>query len=223
MALGNSTRYISATHLVASVFGVLSGLGGLRHGIGEVLQGDVRPEGIFTESWTTGPLSTNMGGEPAVTIIPNMLITGTLTIAISLAVIVWSFAFIQREHGGLVYFLLTVGMLLGGGGVGPPVVGMLAGIAGAEIHNPHSWWDEHVTFGTQRKLSNAWPLAFGVALLNGVLLFVGSLVLVYGFDFNHPDLFLYSFYLAIVLVPLATITAIAHDLQLGGRRAESMP
>lgn len=220
MARDTAGAHISATHVVALVFGVLSGLGGLRHGIGEVLQGNVRPEGIFTESWTTGPLSTNMGGEPGLAIIPNMLITGVVTIAISLAVIVWSLSFVQREHGGLVLFLLTVGMLLAGGGIGPPVVGMLAAIAGGEIHSPHHWWHEHVSSGMQQALSRAWPLTFGVALLNGVLLFIVSLVLVYGFDFNHPDLFLYSFYLSIVLVPLATITAIAHDLRSSTRRVE---
>ena len=72
-----------------------------------------------------------MGGEPGLTIIPNMLVTGLLTIVVSLAVIVWSLSFVQREHGGLVLFLLTFGMLLVGGGFGPPVVGMLAAIAEA--------------------------------------------------------------------------------------------
>ena len=47
---------IRATHLVAAAFGVLSGLGGLRHGIGEALQGNVKPDGIFVESWTRDPL-----------------------------------------------------------------------------------------------------------------------------------------------------------------------
>ncbi len=213
MERGKSVQQISATHLVALVFGVLSGLGGLRHGIGEVLQGNVRSEGLVTESWTIGPLSTNMGGEPGLTIIPNMLVTGLLTIVVSLAVIVWSLSFVQREHGGLVLFLLTFGMLLVGGGFGPPVVGMLAAIAGGEIHNPHLWWHEHVTSGTQQTLSDAWPWVFGVALFNGALLFIVSLVLVLGFDFNHPDLFLYSFYLSIVLVPLAMVTAVADDLE----------
>ena len=206
---------VSATHLVAATFGVLSGLGGLRHGIGEALQGSVKPDGIFIESWTTGPLATNMGGEPGMTVIPNMLITGILTIVVSLVVIFWSLAFVQREHGGLVLLLLSVGMLMVGGGVGPPVVGMLAAIAGGEINNPHQWWRGHVSSGMQHLLASAWPWAFGAGFVNGALLFVASLVLVYGFDFNNPDLFLYSFYLAIVLVPLGTITAIAHDMQRG--------
>ncbi len=52
-----------ATRLLASTFGVLAGLGGIRHGIGEILQGNVAPGGTVIESWTEGPIATNMGGE----------------------------------------------------------------------------------------------------------------------------------------------------------------
>ncbi len=213
MQRGNTLDNVSAPRLVASVFGVLSGLGGLRHGIGEILQGNVKPDGIFAESWTTGPLSTNMGGEPGLTILPSMLVTGILTVIVSLAVIVWSIAFVERTHGGLGLLLLSGAMLLVGGGVGPPVVGMLAGIAGLEINSSHQWWRTRVSAHVRAVLAWAWSWIFTVAVANGLLLFVVSLLLVYGFDFNHPNLFLNSFYLAVVLVPLATITAIAYDVE----------
>ena len=50
-----------------------------------------------------------------------------------------------------------------------------------------------------------------MAAFNGVLLFVGSLIFVYGFDVNNPDLFFNSFYLAVVSVPLATLAAVARQ------------
>ena len=78
----------SAARVVASFFGVLAGIGGLVHGIGEVLQGSTKPEGIFINSWTRGPIATNMGGEPGITIIPNLLLTGLLTILIALAAMI---------------------------------------------------------------------------------------------------------------------------------------
>jgi hypothetical protein len=39
----------NATKVTVSTFGVLAGLGGIRHGIGEVLQGNITPSGIISE------------------------------------------------------------------------------------------------------------------------------------------------------------------------------
>jgi len=58
----NGLTQRNAARIVASIFGVLAGLGGLTHGIGEVLQGNVAPSGIVINSWTQGPIATNMGG-----------------------------------------------------------------------------------------------------------------------------------------------------------------
>jgi len=52
---------IGAARIVASIFGVLAGLGGVTHGIGETLQGNMAPNGIMINSWTEGPIATNMG------------------------------------------------------------------------------------------------------------------------------------------------------------------
>jgi hypothetical protein len=40
----------NATRVTVSAFGVLAGLAGLEHGIGEVLQGNIVPEGIVIQS-----------------------------------------------------------------------------------------------------------------------------------------------------------------------------
>lgn len=70
------------------------------------------------------------------TIVTNLLVTGVLTIIVSLAVIVWSVAFIQRKRGGLILILLSTAMLLAGGGFGPPILGILDGVAGLGINAP---------------------------------------------------------------------------------------
>jgi hypothetical protein len=88
MTYKNNSQAFSAARASTVIFGILAGLGGLTHGIGEVLQGNIRPEGIIINSWTQGPIATNMGGEPAMTVVPNLLITGILTILVSLAVVV---------------------------------------------------------------------------------------------------------------------------------------
>ena len=81
----NSLTQRSAARIVASTFGVLAGLGGLTHGIGEVLQGNAAPSRIVINSWTQGPIATNMEGEPGMTIVPNLLVTGIFCIIVFLA------------------------------------------------------------------------------------------------------------------------------------------
>lgn len=208
-----SLVHLGAARLTASTFGVLSGLGGIRHGVGEIRQGNVKAEGIFIDSWTTGPLATSMDGEPGMTIIPNLLATGILAIIVSLAVIVWSIAFVQRKHGGLVLLLLSIVMLLVGGGVGPPVIGMLAGLAGMAINSPHPWWRTHVPLSIRHIFARLWPWVFGVAVVNGLFLFIGSLILVYWFDFDNADAVLMSFLLAVVFMLLCGVTGVAYDMQ----------
>lgn len=57
-----------AAGAVASVFGILSALGGLQHGVGEILQGNVAPSAVVINSWVQGSIATNLGGEPGMTI-----------------------------------------------------------------------------------------------------------------------------------------------------------
>ena len=135
---------VSAARIVASLFGVLAGLGGMTHGPGEILQGNTAPDGIVINSWTQGPIATNMGGDPGMTIIPNFLVTGILTMIVSLAVIVWSAAFVQRKNGGWILVFLSIVMLLVGGGFAPPIIGVLAGVVGTGIKAPFTWWRAHL-------------------------------------------------------------------------------
>jgi hypothetical protein len=212
---------LSAARVVASIFGVLSGLGGITHGIGETLQRNVAPDGIIINSWTQGPIATNMGGEPGMTVVPNLLVTGILTIIVSLAAIVWSVAFVQRKNGGLIPLLLSIAMLLVGGGFAPPITGMLAGVAGLGINAPYTWWRTHLQVNVRRFLARLWPWVFGISVINGVFLVIGSVVLVYFFRLNNPELFVGSFSLSIPSILLSAFTGVAYDLQNRERGIET--
>jgi hypothetical protein len=203
----------SAARIDASVFGVLAGLGGLTHGIGEVLQGNVAPAGIFIPSWTQGPIATNLGGDPGLTIVPNLLGTGILTIIVSLIIIIWATAFITRKNGGWILILLSVILLLVGGGVAPPIVGVLAGVAGLGINAKLSWWRNHLPVTLRRFLATLWPWIFGISVITGVFLVIGSYILVYFFNVNNPNLFTYVFLLSVLLLLLAILTGRAYDIQ----------
>lgn len=72
-------------------------------------------------------------GEPAITIIPNFLLTGILAIIMGIIVTIWSAAFIERKNGGLILILLSIIMLLFGGGIVPVIIGVIGGIIGTRI------------------------------------------------------------------------------------------
>jgi hypothetical protein len=110
----------NATRVMVSTFGAFVGLIGIEHGLGEALQGNVAPDGIMILSWPKSALFSILAGEPAMTIIPNLLTTGILAILFSLIYLAWAILFVQRKNGGLILMLLSVVMLLAGGGIFPP-------------------------------------------------------------------------------------------------------
>ncbi len=123
-------RILSKTRVAASAIGIFGGLGGASHGPGEMFQGNIAPNGLVIEAW---PELTVLAGEPAMTIIPSFLVTGVLTVIFGLLVAVWAAKFVQRKNGGLVLIFLSIIMLLVGGGLFPPVFGVVAGIIGTRI------------------------------------------------------------------------------------------
>ncbi len=164
-------------------------------------------------SWAQGPIATYMGGEPAMTIVPNLFVTGVLTVLISIALLVWAAAFVQRKNGGWIQILLSVCMLLVGGGFAPPIMGILSGIAGLGINASYTWWRGHLSTRVRHILALAWAWVFGLCVIDGVFLVIGSVILVFIFNMNQPDLFVACFLLAVGTVPLAILTGIAYDVE----------
>ena len=122
-----------ATRVVVAVLGTLVGLAGVEHGIGEMLQGPVRPGGLVIMSWPDAPALEILSGEPALTVVPSLLVTGVLAVAVGLAVVVWSIWFAGRSDGGLVLIGLSGLLLLVGGGLAPPLMGVVIGAVAARI------------------------------------------------------------------------------------------
>lgn len=196
---------------IARVFSVLSGIGGFVHGVGEALQGNSAPDEIIINSWAEGPIALYMGGEPAMTIVPNFLVTGLLTILVSSALIVWAIWFSDRHHTGKVMLVLSTLMLLFGGGFGPPIVGLLAGLAGTRMSSPLSWWNRRLNTGVKEFLTGAWIVIWLVCLANGLFLFIGANVFPY-LGVDKADWFTNAFFLSVPLLLLTTVSGIAVDL-----------
>jgi hypothetical protein len=201
----------SATRAVTSVLGVFAGLASIEHGYFETRRGNVRPDGLMIASMgpPCQPEEVWYACEPAMTILPSFLITGILAIIIGLVVVAWAAGFVQRKRGGLVLILLSIVMLLFGGGIFPPLIGIVGGVAGTRINVPLTGRRAKRPGGFSRILAALWPwplVIFGSWL-------VGQWIV--GYFFNE---FLlesgFAVPLGIVgLILLSVFSASAHDIQ----------
>lgn len=199
---------------LAAAGGVLAGIGGFVHGIGEVLQGSGSPGGIIFESWTTGGIASNLGGEPAMSLVPDLLVSGLLTLGVSVGVAWWSLSFADHRHGGRGLAGLSVLMLLVGGGFGPPVLGLLAalvlGAANRSRHHAATWAHGRVGQG----LADAWPTLFWLCLADYAFLTLGSVVAGIVLDVDISSAFVYGLFFAVLAMPAAALAGTAYEALL---------
>lgn len=200
-----------ATRTVAAAFGIVAGLAGLEHGFFEILQGNVRPAGLMFPSMGPPCVPHEMWNacEPAMTILPNLLITGLLAVILSLLILIWSAVFIGRKHGGLVLIILSITLLLFGGGIFPPLIGLVGGLAGTRINKPlPARPASRITYLAARLWP--WPLVIFI-----VWVFGQNLV---GYLFNDflQGIMVYGMFLIIFMLPLAVYSGYAHDCMRAG-------
>lgn len=198
---------MSATRIAAMAHGALAALAGMEHGVGAFLQGAVAPSSLVIESWPDTAGFEVVSGEPARTPSPNLAVSGVVAILVALAVGIWAAWYIDRPQGGLVLIGLSVLLLLAGGGFGPPLIGVIAGVTATRIgrsgrEQPGPVW---------AALTRLWPWLLGAGLV-GYLLLVPGMVLVSRFTgFGNPlvvsGLTVFSFTI-LILTPVATR---AHD------------
>lgn len=118
-----------ATRTTVAAFGAVAGLAGVEHGVGEILQGAQRPAGLVIASWPDSESFAVVGGEPGFTVVPSLAVAGVLTIVVAVAVMVWAIGFVGRRHGGWVLIALSLLLFVVGGGFGPPLIGVILGLA----------------------------------------------------------------------------------------------
>ena len=200
-----------AMRVVISIFGILAGLAAIEHGIGEISQGSTRPAGLLIQSWPDIAAFAILAGEPALTVLPNLLLSGVLTVIIALALAVWSVAFVQRRIGGLVLILLSVVLLLVGGGLGPPALGLILGVAALGMHS--------VPRRTSRRsllpLAPAWPWILAVGVVGYLALFPGSVLLYYFAGVASETLVYALMIISFAALILSLVAARAADQKIG--------
>jgi hypothetical protein len=161
------------TRIFASTFSAIIALAGLEHGIGEIFQGNAAPDQIMILSWPNAQFFRSMGGEPAMTIIPNYLITGILALLVSLVLLIWTIGFVQRKNGGRVMIFLSIVLLLVGGGIFPPIFGILIGVVATRINMQAVYKKVNQPAGFQHFLAKLWPWSYAACIISWLLLLPG--------------------------------------------------
>jgi len=123
---GNTPLQITTTFL-----GFYAGLLAIQHGIFAILQGNTAPEALMFNAIgpPCQPEAVWHACFPAMTLIPNLLVTGIAAVAVGITLILWSLFFVQRSYAGWILALLSILLLLVGGGFVPVFIGMVAAIA----------------------------------------------------------------------------------------------
>ena len=208
----------SAAKIASLVLGTCAALLGASHGYFEILQGDIASSGVLISARGAPcvPTAIYHACWPAMTLAPTLRTSGMLAILASGAILVWVTVFIGRRHGPLVLGGLSAVLLGVGGGFVPPLYGILAAVAGAQIDARLSGWRARIPRSALWLLARCWPWLL-------VACFVWTAVqMVFGgalspFLSSHAGLL---FVASLVGLVVAVAAALAHDLF---RRAGSTP
>ena len=208
-------RSVDAVRATAAVFGVYAGVLGMEHGYFETLQGNTVPKSLKILAVNPSELPFPFGHEPAMTLIPNFLATGIAALLTGLAIVAWSALFIQKRHGATVLLLLSVTLLLAGGGFGPISLLITACIGASRINKPLTWWRRYLPVSLRRVLAKLWQWSFLAALLWVPGEFVLGQIFKLKNDHNQTltNLNLMLSYPMLCLFALALITGFAHEIE----------
>lgn len=194
-----------ATKTVATWLGIVAGIAGLEHGYFAFLQGNTRIPNLIFPSWGPPcvPEEVWHNCEPAMSILPNFLLTGILAMLLSVMLIVWTIWFVQHKYGGWVQMGLSVLLLLFGGGFFPPIIAFVGGIAGTQINRPLSRQATHLT----RFAVRLWPWSLAVF----VIWTLGQFAVGHFFNDFLQSIMYVSLLIILTSMPLTVYAAYAHD------------
>lgn len=121
--MDTATTTSTATRTVVRAFGLIVALAGAEHGVGEILQGAVRPSGAVVAAWPDARFFRVEGGEPALVLIPDLRLAGVLTLVVCVAFALRAWYADRGPHARVHLIALAIILLLAGGGFGPPLLG----------------------------------------------------------------------------------------------------
>jgi hypothetical protein len=200
-----------ATATLYLTLGILAGIMGIEHGIGEVLEGYRPTESVFILSWPDSAFFEIMSGEPAMTIIPNYLVTGLLAIFFSC---VFLSVFVKPSLDGkaiTILLALLILMLLTGGGFGPPILGIIAVLIALKRNSPLKTWSK-LPSKVHSVLSMLWPWSFGLCLIGWLMLFPGAAIIVFFTGMDNALLMIVPILIAFAFIPITLLLGFSRDI-----------
>lgn len=204
-----------ATKLNVGVLGTIFGISGMNHGFFEVLQGNTPTPKLFIFAIGEAQKMWIHGNEPAFTLIPNFLISGSVAMVIGLAIVVWSLGFVQQKYGSIILFSLFILLLLLGGGVAQILFFPWICLVSTRITKPLAWWRKVLPSKSLEPLSKLWRWSLIVsATLLGVVLVIATTG--YVPMVTDPDsvlsIMLICLGLEVIAIPLSFVAGFAYDI-----------
>ena len=202
--------------VVVATMAIIFGIGGIGHGFFEALQGFTPTNGLVIHAIGEANRMWEYGNEPAFTVIPNFLITGIASMAVGLAVIVWSVGFLHRRNGPTVLLLLFVLLFMVGGGIGQVVFFSIIWVFSTFIHKQLKPSKSEKTGGLRKKTARFWQpflVASSVAIVFALEIAIFGLVPFV----KNPDtislVMLSSLGAGFILMILAFLSGMVHDTE----------
>ena len=206
----------TARRITASLLGLYAGLLGAAHGYFEIRQGSVAPDGLMISA--IGPpcqpkLATH-ACFPAMTLIPNFLLTGIVAMSVSVAIVAWAIHRLPSRRGVLVMLGLFILLTLSGGGLGFVPFYLITCAYATRIDSPLSWSRRVLAAGGRSAMARVWPYALACA---GFCWMMAIELAIFGWlpGVSDPDIILavcWSLLLAtLVLINVAYVSAFAAD------------
>lgn len=125
----------TARRNVVRALGAVAALAAAEHGIGELTQPEGAEGFLLIESWPHVAAFESLSGEPAMTLIPDVRVTGLVTVVVSAWLAWWAFHNQAARRDGWVLLGLSALLLLTGGGFGPAL--LTAALGAMLLRSPH--------------------------------------------------------------------------------------
>ncbi len=203
-----------ATKSNVTIFGIIGGLISIEHGFFEILQGNTPTNGIIINAIAPNQGYWEDGGELAMTLIPNFLITGIVAVIIGLLVILWSLKYIDKKGGGWGLLFLQILQLLFGGGIAFFILGLIISFTAFKINKPLVFWKQFLSGKFGLNISKIWKYCLIILVFLLSLLVLGG---IFGVPFLPPNeavSFLLNLgYFSIILMLITIISGFAYEIQ----------
>lgn len=168
----------NATRVIVTTIGVILGLSGMNHGFFEILQGSKPTNGLIIQAIGEGQRFWPLGTEEAFTLVPDVLISGVLSMLVGLASAIWSLWFIQTKIGRTVFLCLFILLFLVGGGIAQVAFFIPAWAFATRMGRPLYGWRKVLPPAIWPFLSRLWIVTL---ILSTIAILIGMEMAVFGY------------------------------------------